>query len=191
MRRVYVTRANHVVCVCLQCGVRSTCRGSTPASPPDPVSAACDRCRNVAPLWSSAWSPEIIPRVNCRIITWSHERQRLTVLWLYTPEPSSWTHPCWTWRRYRRASVAGVWWVSEPEPARGSRGRNPEQRRDRLSVSAVILHNYIYIYIFEFSRLKELVCSFPQVRTLTVTLRLPNPNICLSLSPKSTLKTTS
>lgn len=61
--RVSVTNANHVACACLQCGVRSTCRGSTPASPPDPVSAACDRCRNVAPLWSSAWSPEIIPHV--------------------------------------------------------------------------------------------------------------------------------
>lgn len=60
---VSIGHANPVACVCLRCGARSTCRGSTPESPPVPASAVCDRGRNAAPLWSSAWSPEIIPHV--------------------------------------------------------------------------------------------------------------------------------
>lgn len=56
------------------------------------------------------------------------EQDAVSWRWVYAPAPSSWTHPCWTWRGCLRVFAAGGRWASEPEPAGGSLGRSPATR---------------------------------------------------------------
>lgn len=57
--------------------------------------------------------------------------------------PSSWTHPCWPWKRHLTVSAEGKYWDAAPEPNVSSLEKNPERERREMfqhSFKSVCLH---------------------------------------------------